>query len=432
MKVKLMSKTSLAVLKIPDFRILVLTRLCGTMALQAQAVIVGWQLYSLTHSTLLLGLLGLAEAVPALLCALVAGHIVDNSRPYTVFSRCIIALIATMVMLWSTVGGLIALSTHSVIAILFIGVFCSGIARSFIIPSSFALQPQIVPRIHIPSASAWLTSAFQLGIIGGPALAGFAFAFYGAKIAWCLPLSLMSIEAVLVLLISKPNRLYYSNNKRESHIASIKAGWKFIGCTPLLLCVMALDMFAVLFGGAVSILPAYADTVLHSGAESLGWLRAAPAMGAVIITVLYAVRPLQTVQGKKLLIMVSGFGLCMIMLGLSHHFWFAWLWLALSGAFDSVSMIIRQTLVQWLTPGSMRGRVSSVNSMFVISSNEIGAFESGLSAQMFGVAPSIVFGGIGTLIVVAITYLFYPALASIQVVAHDAVNGQEKNPSNSS
>lgn len=412
-----MASYSFEILKNRDFRILCATRLFGTMALQAQAVIVGWQVYSLTHSMLMLGLTGLAEAVPALACALVAGHIVDNSRPYRIFLACIGVLVLNMAFLYVVAGEMIALPKDEVVACIFAGVFVSGLARSFLSPSSFALQPQIVPRQHIPSASAWLTSMFQTGIIGGPAIAGLIYGGYGPHIAWLMPVSLMIIEFVLLFGIAPMHREFRGQEKREPGLISIREGGRFLMANHLLLCVMALDMFAVLFGGAVAMLPAVADKVLHVGSEGLGLLRAAPAFGAVTVTLWLAVKPPKVMRGALLLAVVAGFGVSIIAFGLSHVFWLSMLCLAVSGAFDSVSMLIRQTLVQWLTPAAMRGRISSVHTMFVISSNEIGAFESGVAAHFLGLTSSIVLGGVGTLIVVAATALIYPKLRSTAVSA---------------
>jgi len=410
---------SFSVLRIRDFRILLLVRLFGTTALQAQAVIVGWQIYSLTHDPFLLGLVGLAEAVPAILCALVAGHIVDVNKPYRILMACLFALAANMLFLMLVGGGTIPLEKHTLVMCIFAGVFVSGLVRSFIIPASFSMQPQIVPREQLPAASAWLTSAFQIGIIGGPAVAGLLYGGYGPHVAWMFPVSLMLAEFFLVCFISKKHRSYKSDAKREKAAASIKAGWRFIWTNPILLSVMTLDMFAVLFGGAVAMLPAYADQVLHIGSEGLGVLRAAPAFGAVVVTLLLAVRPLKQVRGDLLLWSVAGFGACIIGFGMSKMFWLSFVCLLLSGAFDSVSMVVRQTLMQWLTPMDMRGRVSSVNSMFIISSNEIGAFESGVAARFLGLVPSIIFGGVGTLAVVAITALASPKMRKLVVRAEN-------------
>ncbi len=402
-----MSSLSVSILKNRDFRLLLLTRMLTTFALQAQAVIVGWQIYSLTKDPFLLGLTGLVEALPAITCALFAGHVVDNSRPYRVFLLCIGFLTFNTFVLLLIGGGFVQLLESHLLIFIYIGVFFSGLARAFYMPSSFSLLPQIVPRKDIPAAASWLTSAFQISAIGGPAVAGLVYGGYGAHGAWFLPFIMLSFALLMVTFIKPPTHAR-EEKVRESAIKSIKSGWGFILQNPTLLSVMTLDMFAVLFGGAVAMLPAFADQVLHVGSEGLGALRAAPALGAVITALIFALRPMKTYSAKRLLIMVTGFGLCMIGFGLSTSFWVSMLFLALSGAFDSVSMIIRGTVMQLLTPDHMRGRVSSVNSMFIISSNEIGAFESGLAAKWLGLTPSVVFGGIATLMVVAATASLSP------------------------
>lgn len=410
----------LTVLRLPDFRRLLFTRMFGMMALQAQAVVVGWQVYSLTGDPFMLGLAGLVEAVPAIACALFAGHIVDISRPHRTFSLSIGTLTLNTAGLFLIAGGIVPVPGGDVLPWLFGGVFISGLARSFIMPSSFSLLSQIVPRGAIPSASAWLSSGFQFAAIAGPAVAGIVYAAYGPKAAWLIPTTLMATALGVLLGISHGHRHYRSARRAESAVESIRSGWRFILQHPVLLSVMALDMFAVLFGGAMAMLPAYAAEVLFVGAEGLGALRAAPAAGAIVTALVLALRPLRTIHATALLSVVAGFGVSTIGFGVSTVFWLSMLFLALGGAFDSVSMVMRSTLMQWLTPDAMRGRVSAVNSMFVISSNEIGAFESGLAARLLGLVPSVVFGGACTLAVVGLMGWFSPQLRRTVVHAGEA------------
>lgn len=397
----------LPVLRLPSFRLLFIARTLTMMGYQAQAVIVGWQVYSLTHDLLLLGLIGLTEAVPAIGCAFFAGHIVDISRPKTVYAACLAVLSVNTFFLMLAGGGYLEIAHHHLLVFLFAGVFLSGLARAFIMPSSFTMLAQIVPRRNMPAATSWLTSGFQVAAICGPAFAGLIYGGYGPRGAWFMPFLLLSLGFVVISMVKVPAQPP-RGDKREPAMKSIKAGWTFILKNPVLLSVMTLDMFAVLFGGAVAMLPAYADQVLHVGSQGLGALRAAPALGAVITAVLLGLRPMKRISARMLLWVVAGFGLCMIGFGLSTIFWLSMLFLALSGALDAVSMIIRSTLMQLLTPDRMRGRVSAVNSMFIISSNEIGAFESGVAAKFLGLVPSVVFGGIATLVVVALTALLSP------------------------
>ena len=410
---------SISILKLPNFRLLILTRILTTFALQAQAVIVGWQIYSITKDPFLLGLTGLVEAVPALTCALFAGHIVDKSSPYKIFWLCVGFLTLNTFFLLLVGGGTIPMDTDHLLIAIFVGVFFSGLARSFYMPASFALLPVIVLRKEIPAAASWLTSGFQTAAIAGPAIAGLIYGGYGPHGAWFMPFIILSMALLTISLMKAPS-IIREESKKELAVKSIKAGWAFIIKNPTILSVMTLDMFAVLFGGAVAMLPAIAEQILHVGPEGLGALRAAPALGAVFTALVFALRPMKIYSAKRLLFVVAGFGVCMIGFGLSTSFWLSMLFLALSGAFDSVSMITRGTIMQLLTPDHMRGRVSSVNSMFIISSNEIGAFESGLAAKWLGLTPSIVFGGIATLFVVAATASLSPSFRKMVIKTDEA------------
>ena len=410
-------KLSVDVLKSFDFRLMLGARTLIIMALIAQDVVIGWQVYSLTKDPFMLGLIGLTEAVPAILCAFIAGHIVDISRPHQVYSWCIAAMSLNSCVLLLIGGGLAAAPFGDVVTFLFIGVFFSGVARSFVMPASFAILPQLVPRAQFPAASAWFSSGFQVAAIAGPAIAGLVYGGYGVTAAWTIPFSLMLIALALTFFMSKKTRRYRSNEKREPALQSIKAGWTFLLRSRTLFGVMVIDMFAVLFGGAMAMLPAYADQILGVGSEGLGLLRAAPALGAIITALYLALRPLRMISIRSLLLAVAGFGVCIIGFGVSTHFYLSVALLALSGAFDSVSMVIRSTIMQLMTPDAMRGRVASVNGMFIISSNEIGAFESGASARLLGLTPSIVFGGVCTLAVVAIVSIFMPTFRDTKIDA---------------
>lgn len=408
------------VLRLRDFRVIALARFFVASAFISQDVVIGWQIYSITKNTFMLGLTGLAEAVPALICALFAGHIVDISRPYRIGLACIFVMACNSTLLMLVGGSHVALP-GGIVPWLFAGIVVSGLARAFIMPSSFALLPRIVPRALMPSASAFLAGSFQCASVAAPALAGIIYGGYGVVAAWFIPMSLMLTALSLQLFgLSAAPRQWRSGERREPAMVSIVSGWKFILTNRTLLTVMAIDMFAVLFGGAVAMLPAYADQILHVGSEGLGALRAAPALGAITVALILSVRPLKVVKASTLLLAVSGFGLCMIGFGASHVFWLSIVMLALSGAFDSVSMVIRGTLMQWLTPDDMRGRVSSVNAMFIISSNQIGAFESGTAAKLIGLVPSVVLGGVATLVVAGTAAFASPKFRRLQVRAESA------------
>lgn len=403
-----MARISVAILKLPDFRRLWFTRSAGLMALQAQAVIIGWQVYTITKSPLMLGLIGLIEAVPAIATALFAGHIVDHSRPYKVYYLCLSALALNTFLLFLFAGEVVDFAHNHILWALYIGVFISGLARAFIMPASFSLLPQIVERKDLSSAAAWLSTGFEIATIGGPAIAGMIFAFHGTTTAWMMPVGLMALAVLAFVGMSPRIRAYKSDTVREPALKSIKAGWRFILDNPVLLSVMTLDMFAVLFGGAVAMLPAYADEVLHVGSDGLGWLRAAPAIGAVTMALYLAFFPFRTIRATTLLAAVVGFGLAIVGFGLSTIFWVSLVFLALSGLFDAISVVIRSTMVQLLTTDAMRGRVSSVNSMFIVSSNEIGAFRAGVGASALGLVTSVVSGGIICVMIAGLTASLSP------------------------
>ncbi len=406
---------SYEVMKNRNFRHLLATRVCAVFALQSQAVIVGWQLYTITKSAFTLGLIGLTEAIPALLFAMFAGHIVDKSRPHFIFRNCLLVLCLNTLVLLIVAGGYVPLPQSAVVAVIFMAVFFSGLTRSFIMPSSFTLLSRIVPRENIPAASAWMSSGFQLAAITGPAIAGLIYGGYGNAVAWFMPFLFMLTGVVAISTIHAEHRTFTNKNRREPALQSIAAGWRFVIHNRVLLPIMALDMFAVLFGGAVAVLPVFADQVLHTGSEGLGLLRAAPAAGSIVTALYFALKPMKKLRATVLLSVVAGFGFSIIGFGLSDSYAPALIFLALSGAFDAVSMVIRGTMMQLLVPDTMRGRVSSLNSMFIISSNEIGAFESGSMASLLGLVPSILFGGAMSLLVVGVTALFAKDMRTLVV-----------------
>ena len=388
--------------RLPSFRNLILARAGVMMALQAQAVIVGWQMYSLTDDVFKLGLIGLAEAVPAICCAFVAGHVVDNGDAKKIMLGAVGALLLNTILLLVCAGGHAGLQTATLVPVLFIGVFLSGLARGFVSPASFMLISRIVDRADMPSAAAWQSSAFQMAAVIGPAVAGLIYGQFGVDTAWLMPAALMCMAFLLIFTVM-PRPGAPRPAAREPALRSIKAGWHYILHHPTLLSMMALDMFAVMFGGVLAMLPAYAHEVLHVGAEELGMLRAAPATGAILTALFFSLKPMRYIAAKRLLLAVTGFGVSMICFGLSRQFWLSAALLAIGGGFDSVSMIMRGTMMQLLTPDHMKGRLSSINSMFIISSNEIGAFVQGSVASLIGLVPGILCGGTLTLMVVALT-----------------------------
>ena len=396
-----------AVLRLPDFRRFVGSVLVLTVATQIQAVVVGWQVYALTKDALSLGLVGLAEALPFIGIALLAGHVADR-----VNRRRVVAL-ATMVM----VGCAAALLFLTLSLGVFAGgrvwpiygvIFVSGVARSFLQPARQALGAELVPRELYPNAVAWRSSIWQLAAVVGPALGGLLYGLAGPAEAYGVVLALLCVALGAIL------RLRHAGAARpaadESVTESLGAGIRFLRGEPVLLGAITLDLFSVFFGGATALLPIFAADILHVGPEGLGLLRAAPSVGAVVTSLVLAHRRPLGRAGATLLSYVALFGLSMIGFGLSRSFALSATLLALSGAVDMVSVVIRSTLLQISTPEGLLGRVSSVNQIFIGSSNEIGAFESGVAARLMGTVPSVVFGGMVTLLVVAVTAWRVPEL----------------------
>lgn len=403
------------ILKFKDFRWLLMTRWLVTMALQVQAVIVGWEIYQIKQDALLLGMIGLAEAVPAICCAFFAGHFVDNNRPAWIYRLSLTVVALNSFFILSSISPNLHDSENLRLFILFNGVFISGAARSFASPSVFALIPQIVPRTAFASASAFNSAMYTFASIAGPALGGLVYGFAGPLWAFALP-CFFAVSALGVSGLLSPLVLQYKGTStREPVFKSIHAGMKFVLNHKVLLSTMALDMFSVLFGGAVAVLPIFADQIFKVGPQGLGVLRAAPAIGSVLVSLFFALRPFQVISGFRLSMVILGFGVSTILFGLTTNFYLALFFLAMSGVFDGVNMVIRGTLMQLLTPDQMRGRVSSLNSIFITSSNEIGAFESGVAARVMGLVPSVVFGGVMTLVVVAIVAGLVPQLNRTQI-----------------
>ena len=392
-----------ASLQIRDFRVFIFARLCITLAIQIQGTIVGWQVYELTKDPLSLGLIGLAEAIPAITVSLYAGHIADTiERKKIILLTLVTLLFCSAALLFFTLESGEFVLAFGVIPI-YIVIFASGIARGFLSPATFSFMPQLVPRSLYGNAITLNSTFWQVASIGGPMLAGFLYGFLGVSAAYIADVLL--VFASLAFYISIPNKPLPPLSDEQGVVEKIKAGLKFFFNNQIVLSAISLDLFAVLFGGAVALLPIFAAEILLVGPQGLGFLRAAPSIGAVLMAVFITHNPIRKNMGKILLWCVAGFGLCMIGFGLSTSFWLSMGLLVMSGMFDSVSVIVRSTLIHTLTPENMKGRVSAVNSIFIGSSNEIGAFESGFAAKLMGVVPSVVFGGLMTLGVVGVTSL---------------------------
>ncbi|MGE5499329.1 MAG: MFS transporter [Syntrophothermus sp.] len=413
MEHNLNSKDPYAALRIPDYRRFITARFLLTFAIQMQSVIVSWQIYALTHDALSLGLIGMAEAIPFLGAALFAGHVADlvNRKRIILVTNSVYFVCAVLLLLISTYlhPALLAFGAMPVYLIIFV----TGLARSFMSPAQSALAAQLVPRELFGNASTWNSVAWQVAEVSGPAVGGLIYGFWGIGPAYSAVVIFSFTGFIFYMMVSKmplPER-----QKKETMLESLSAGLKFVFSNQIILSAVSLDMFAVFFGGAVSVLPIFADQVLHTGAEGLGLLRAAPAVGAVIMSFAQAHRPPFRNAGRNLLAGVFGFGLCIICFALSKNFYLSLFILLMSGMFDNISVVIRSTIIQVYTPDDMRGRVSAVNGIFIGSSNELGSFESGLAAKLFGLIPSVVFGGSMTLLVVLSIRKLAPKLKSLRL-----------------
>ncbi len=398
---------------IGSFRRFITGRFFLTFAIQMQSVIVGWQVYDLTHDPFSLGLIGLSEAIPFLIVALFAGHVAD------LFNRkVIIAVTSTVYVLSAIVLLYMSYSMDSWfqsagVLPLYITIAVTGLSRAFFYPAQSAYMAQIVPRNLYANSSTWNSTVWHIAAVSGPAAGGLIYGFAGIHAAFVCVVFFSALS--LIFFYSSKSVPLPLRIKNEGIFTSLTTGIKFVFQNQILLGALALDMFGVLFGGAVALLPVFASEVLHTGPQGLGFLRAAPALGAVFMAMILAYYPPVKKSGVKLLWAVGGFGACIIFFALSGNFWLSLVLLALSGMFDNVSVIIRGTILQMYTPDEMRGRVASVNSLFIGSSNELGSFESGLAARVMGLIPSVVFGGGMTVLIVLATAGFAPKLRKMEI-----------------
>jgi len=409
------NKDPYAALRFREFNIFLLLRFVLVFAWSMQFIVIEWQVYSLTKDPLSLGIIGLMEIIPALSMALFAGHIVDQREKRNLFLCCIglFSLISLGLFFLSESSIMASWGQKSILYSIYGFVFFGGLLRAFFGPTIFSLVSLIIPKKIYPNAATWNSSTWQMASILGPAVAGLTINWLGIHWSLCIVFVLVIISFLLGLLISKKPVL---NPKiGEPIIQSLKEGVRFVFKTKAILGALSLDMIAVLFGGAVALLPVFAQDILKVGPEGFGVLRAAPAVGAFITMLTTAYIPISRRAGMKLLIAVFGFGISIIVFGLSSVFWISVVALFFSGITDGVSMVIRQTILQLKTPDHMRGRVSSVNSMFVGSSNELGAFESGLTAKLMGTVTAVVFGGTMTLITALTTGLVSPSFRNLDL-----------------
>ncbi|RYU87371.1 MFS transporter [Mucilaginibacter terrigena] len=403
---------SFAALKYKDFRSYVGMRFCFTFAYQMQTVVLGFYIYELTHSKIALAFIGLSEAIPAVGIALYGGYIADKYEKrkmlLLIFSG---VFLSSFIMFIATMNSVVGyMHIHGLLIVLYSMIFCNGVARAFYGPATFTIYAQSVPKEIYPNASTWSSSSWQVASILGPLTGGFIYGFAGhimpglsgITATFGLVLILMLISLYLVFRLRAYPPVFIP---KENIWISLKEGLNFVFTNKIMFYAMSLDLFSVFFGGVVALLPVFALDILKVGAEGLGIMRMASSLGAAL-TMLAMIRfsPMNK-PWRNLLVAVLGFGISIIGFGLSHIFYLSLLFLFLQGAFDSVSVIIRGTLMQLLTPDHMRGRVSAVNSMFIGSSNEIGDFESGVAAKLLGTIPAVIFGGSMTLAIVSITWL---------------------------
>jgi len=396
-----------AFLKLLSFRILMV------LAYQVMAVAVGWHIYEITHDTLALGLIGLAEVVPYFTCALFAGHAVDHYCSRRFFGTlAAVTLGINALTLTALTMGLIGDSATASYWI-YGSIMLTGIERAFIAPSYSTLFAIILPREEYARASAIGSSVFQAGLIAGPAIGGLLVGFASKTFAYSMATGLCVAAAIAMwsIKIDEPT----APTDSPSVFTSIGEGLRFVFNNQIVWGALSLDMFAVLFGGAVAMLPAFIHDIYHYGPEGLGILRAAPAIGSIMTGIWLSRNPINLHAGRWLLASVAGFGLCIIGFGLSTYIWMAGAMLVLSGVFDGVSVVMRTTILQLATPDAMRGRVSAINGIFIGSSNELGAFESGLAARLLGLVPSVIFGGMMTLGIVAVTAKAAPRLRKLEL-----------------
>ncbi len=391
-----------AVLKNRDLLLYLVGRFVASLGQQMLTVAVGWELYERTHSALMLGLVGLTQMVPMILFTLPAGHIADNHN------RKHIILITTFAIGCASAGLAIISACQAPVFWTFFCLFVAGVARTFLWPASSAFLPHLVSRKDFSKAVTWSSGSFQLSSVAGPAAGGALIALTGhAAVVYAVN---SAAAFVCLTLISFVRRHHAVALKEKMTLKSLIAGFRFVFANEIILGTITLDLFAVLLGGATALLPVYAKDILNVGPSHLGLLQAALPLGSLLCALILAHRPPMQKAGKTLLWAVAGFGLGTIAFGFSRSFWLSFLMLFLCGAMDNVSVVVRHTLVQLLTPDEKRGRVSAVNSLFIGTSNELGGFESGFVAHLVGPVFSVVSGGIGTLFVVAAVAAIWPAM----------------------
>ena len=392
-----------AALRYRDFSIVTLNQFCLTLAILIQEIIVAYSLYQITKDPLTLGLIGLAEAIPFISLSLWGGYVADRFNKQTIMKICLFFAIPMPLILWSLFHyhGLGNLSTSQLSWGIYAVIFCLGTIRGFYNPSATSLKPFLIPRALYANGATWTTIGWQSGVIIGPMLGGFMLAFLGRETSLLTVAVLVSICFVLINLLQKRD---FPKIETENVLHSLGDGFRFIWNSKIVLWSISLDLVSVLFGGVIALLPIFAEDILKVGPEGLGYLRAAPSIGALITMIALTRFPPTQHAWRNMLLAVAGFGVFTLLFAFSNSMWLSLFALAMTGACDSISVVIRQTILQIYPPDNMRGRVAAVNGMFVSSSNELGAFESGLAARYMGTIMATVFGGSMTLLVVTISW----------------------------
>ncbi len=404
------AESALTLLARPGFSLLLAYRICAMLSYQIVAVTVGWHIYEVTRNPFSLGLVGLAEVLPFFCVAPFAGYLVDHLPRRRLGMVAASGLVLTAVVLTAVAQGW--LPFHGVWPI-YAAIAMTGMVRAFLSPIYNALFARVLERQQYARGAGLGAVVFQAGMVAGPALGGLLVAWGGKGVAYgvAVAVALVAVGCLAVLRVSEP----VHTGPAAPIFKSIAEGGRFVLGNRIMVGAMALDMFSVLLGGVVAMLPAFLHEILHHGPEGLGILRAAPALGSVCVGLWLARRPLQRNAGRVLLFAVAGFGLCVIGFGLSHSFWLSALILLFYGAFDGVSVVVRSTILQLATPEEMRGRVSSINGIFISSSNELGAFYAGTMAKLLGLAPAVVLGGFAVLSVAGITAWKNPTLRRLNL-----------------
>ena len=406
-----------ASLRIPDFRFFVMNSFLITATLLIQEVVLGYELYKITHDPLSLGLVGLAEALPFIALSLFGGHLADRRDKKRILQWSLLVITLGSVILYAVFQPSIVgqLSQTAQLATIYGVLMLIGTAKGFYSPASSSLKPFLVPRELYANSATWSSSFWQTGAIVGPGIAGFLSSGLGFDNTLLVVIGLLVVCFVLITLVSR-KPVPVNNEPVQGFRESLKEGFRFVFKTQIVLYAISLDLFSVLFGGVVAILPIFAEDILKVGAEGLGFLRASPSIGAVLTLAIMTRFPPIHNAWRNMLLAVAGFGVATIIFALSTNFYLSLVMLGLTGAFDSVSVIIRQTIMQIFPPDHLRGRVAAVNGIFVSSSNEIGAFESGVMARLFGTVPSVLLGGAFTLVALVYIYAKSKALLAVKLM----------------